>query len=249
MARFQDKTVLITGGSSGIGLATAQQFLAEGARVAITGRNAQTIEEAKRLLGEKVLALVSDTAKLSDVEALVAKVKAVFGGLDVLFVNAGVAKFAPVDASSPELYDEVFDINVRGAYFVVQKALPLLRSGGAIVFNTSVVDQKGFAATSVYAASKAALRSLVRTFAAELIGRGIRVNAVAPGPIVTPIFGKTGLTKEEMDDFGARMLEQNPMKRFGAPEEVAKAVLFLASDDASYTIGAELSVDGGVANL
>jgi NAD(P)-dependent dehydrogenase (short-subunit alcohol dehydrogenase family) len=248
MARFAGKTALITGGTTGIGLATAQLLKAEGARVAITGRGGASLAEAKRTLGDDVLAIASDTSKVADVEALAAKVGATFGGLDLVFVNAGIAKFSPLEGANEALFDETFGVNVRGAFFTAQKLAPLVRAGGSIVLNTSVVAQKGLANTSIYSASKAALRSFARTLAAELLPRGVRVNAIAPGPISTPILDKLGLGVEEKAGFEAQMRENNPMKRFGTPDEVARAVLYLAAD-ATYTTGFELLVDGGLSQL
>jgi NAD(P)-dependent dehydrogenase (short-subunit alcohol dehydrogenase family) len=167
------------------------------------------------------------------------------GKIDVLFVNAGVAKFAPLSETAESTYDEQFDINIKGAYFTIQKAIPLLNDGASIILNTSVAGSKGNANTSAYSATKAALRSLARTAAAELVERGIRVNAVAPGPIITPIFGRTGLPQEAVDEFAKQIIEKVPMKRFGQPEEVAATVAFLASNDASYITGVEINVDGG----
>lgn len=249
MNRFTNKVALITGGTTGIGLATAQALIAEGAKVVVTGRNADSLAAAQKLLGPSALVVKSDTAHLADLDALTAKVKAAHGALDVLFVNAGVAKFAPLEASTPELFDEIFGINVRGAYFAIQKLTPLIRDGGSIVLNTSVVDEKGFPGASVYSASKAALRSFARTLAAELVPRRIRVNAVSPGPVATPIYDKLGLDPEGRAAFEQQMTSLNPMKRFGTSDEVARAVLFFASSDSTYTTGAELAVDGGFSNL
>ncbi len=249
MTRFSDKNVLITGGSSGIGISTAELFQKEGAHVAITGRTNDTLESARAKLGDKALILKSDTAKLDEIGAAIDKVKSAFGSLDVLFINAGIAKFAPFDQSNEALFDETFDINVKGAFFTIQRALPILKNGAAIVLNTSVVDTKGFANTSIYSASKAALRSLARTLATELLPRNIRVNTVAPGPIETPIYNKLGLSSEQLEGFSAVMRDMNPMKRFGQPEEVAKVALFLASSDASYITGQQIYVDGGVSQL
>ena len=188
-------------------------------------------------------------AKLTDLDKLYAEVSRKLGTIDVLFVNAGVAKFAPFAETSESTYDENFDVNIKGAYFTIQKALPLLNDGASIILNTSVAGQTGTAGTSAYSATKAALRSLARTTAAELTGRGIRVNTVAPGPIVTPIIGRTGLPKEAIDEFSKEIMAQVPMKRFGQPEEVAGAVAFLASQDASYITGVEINVDGGLGQI
>lgn len=249
MKRLEGKVAVVTGGNSGIGLATAKRFQEEGARVAIMGRSRKTLDEAVKTIGNGVVAVQGDVAKLADVDKLYTEVSQKLGRIDVLFVNAGVAKFVPFAETSESAYDEQFDINIKGAYFTIQKALPLLNDGASIILNTSVVDQKGTAGASAYAATKAALRSLARTTAAELVGRRIRVNAVAPGPIVTPIFGRTGLPQEAIDDFAKEIVAQVPMKRFGQPEEVAGAVAFLASQDASYITGVEINVDGGLGQI
>ncbi|HEV2493812.1 MAG TPA: SDR family oxidoreductase [Terriglobia bacterium] len=249
MKRLEGKVAVVTGGSSGIGLATAKRLQEEGAKVAISGRSKKTLDEAVKAIGNGVVAVQSDVSKLADLDKLYAEVSRKLGKIDVLFVNAGVAKFAPLAETSESLYDEQFDINIKGAYFTIQKALPLLNDGASIVLNTSVVDSTGTAGASAYAATKAALRSLARTAAAELVGRGIRVNTVAPGPIVTPIFEKTGLSKEALEDFAKGASEQVPMKRFGQPEEVASTVAFLASQDASYITGVEINVDGGMGQI
>ncbi|HEY3973033.1 MAG TPA: SDR family oxidoreductase [Candidatus Sulfotelmatobacter sp.] len=249
MARLTGKVAVVTGGNSGIGLATAKRLQEEGARVAISGRSRKTLDEAVKTIGNGVLAVQADVSNLADVQTLFAEVSQKLGRIDVLFVNAGVAKFAPFAETSEGTYDEQFDINIKGAYFTIQKALPLLNDGASIILNTSVADQKGTEGASAYAATKAALRSLARTAAAELAGRGIRVNAVAPGPIVTPIFDKTGLPKEAIEAFAKDMIAKVPMKRFGQPEEVAGAVAFLASQDASYITGVEINVDGGLGQI
>ncbi len=249
MKRLEGKVAVVTGGNSGIGLATAQRLQQEGARVAIAGRSKKTLDEAVKTIGNGVLAVQADVAKLGDVDKLFAEVSKKLGKIDVLFVNAGVAKFAPLADTPESVYDEQFDINAKGAYFTIQKAIPFLNDGASIILNTSVVDSLGSPNTSAYAATKAALRSFARTAAAELVGRGIRVNTVAPGPIVTPIFGRTGLPQEAIDDFAKGVLTKVPMKRFGQPEEVAGAVAFLASQDASYITGVEINVDGGMGQI
>ena len=249
MKRLEGKVAVVTGGNSGIGLATAKRLQDEGARVAISGRSKKTLDEAVTSLGKTVLAVQSDVAKLADIDKLFSEVSQKLGKIDVLFVNAGVAKFAPLADTPESLFDEQFDINIKGAYFTIQKSLPFLNDGASIILNTSVANIKGTIGGSVYSATKAALRSLARTAAAELIGRGIRVNAVAPGPIETPIFGRTGLPQEIIDEVAQGFVSKNPMQRFGQPEEVAGAVAFLASQDASYITGVELNVDGGTGQI
>jgi NAD(P)-dependent dehydrogenase (short-subunit alcohol dehydrogenase family) len=249
MNRLEGKVAVVTGGNSGIGLATAKRFQKEGAKVAISGRSRKTLDEAVRAMGNGVVAVQADVAKLTDLDKLYAEVSQKLGKIDVLFVNAGVAKFAPLGETSESVYDEQFDINIKGAYFTIKKALPLLNDGASIILNTSVAASTGTPRTSAYSATKAALRSLARTAAAELAERGIRVNAVAPGPIVTPIFDKTGLPKEALDAFAKEITAKVPMKRFGQPEEVAATVAFLASQDASYITGVEINVDGGLGQI
>ena len=245
MKRFEGKVAVVTGGNSGIGLATAKRLQDEGARVAISGRSKTTLDEAQKVLGKDALAVQADVSKLADIDKLYAAVAERFGKIDVLFVNAGVAKFMAFSQVTEQDYDEMFDINAKGAHFTVQKALPFLNDGAAIVLNTSVAAQLGVPTGTVYAATKAAMRSLTRSTAAALLDRKIRVNAVAPGPVATPIFGRPGVPEGAIDAFVAGV----PMKRAGKPEEIAAAVAFLASSDASFITGVELHVDGGKAQL
>jgi len=247
--RFEGKTVVITGGNSGIGLATAKLFKEEGANVAISGRDQKTLDEAVRVIGKGTLAVKSDVSNLADIDRLYSQVSAKFGKIDALFANAGIAKFAPASDSSEQLFDETFDINVKGLYFTLQKAIPYLNDNAGIVLNASVAGSQGMPGTSVYSATKAAVRSLARTFAAELVGRGIRVNVISPGPITTPIIERTGLPQAAIDEFSKQIKEDVPMKRFGTPEEVGNATLFLASSEASYITGVDLNVDGGLGQI
>ncbi len=247
--RFEGKVAVITGGNSGIGLATAKLFHDEGAKVAISGRDQKTLDEAVKIIGPGTLAVKADVAKLADLDHFYSQVAAKFGKIDALFANAGIAKFAPVASGSEQLFDETFDINVKGLYFTLQKALPLLNDNAGIVLNASVVSTKGSPGSSIYSATKAAVRSLARTFAAELVERGIRVNVVSPGPITTPIFGKTGMSQADIDQFSENVKQRIPMKRFGTPDEVGHAVLFLASPQASYITGVDLNVDGGYGQI
>ena len=247
--RLAGKVAVITGGNSGIGLATARRYVSEGARVAILGRDPTTVEAAVAELGYAAIGVVGDVQNLQDIDRLYDTVKREFGSIDFLFVNAGVAKMRPLEAVDEEHFDQLFAVNVKGAYFTVQKALPLLNDGGTIVLNTSIANQLGIPSLGVYSATKAALRSLAKSFSAELVGRGIRVNAVSPGPIETPLYGRMDLSPEAQEEMGAAFTEQVPLKRFGTSEEVANAVLFLSSPESSFVLGHELVVDGGMTQL
>jgi NAD(P)-dependent dehydrogenase (short-subunit alcohol dehydrogenase family) len=249
MNAFTNKVAVITGGNSGIGLATAKEFRRQGAKVVISGRDERTLTQAATSLGGETLAVRADVSQLADLDRLFTRTKERFGSINVLFVNAGGGKFVPFEQTTEAMYDEIMDINFKGAFFTVQKALPLLKDGGAIVMTTSIADQIGYPTSSVYSAGKAALRSLTRTLAAELLVRRIRVNAVAPGPVSTPAFEKTAGSPEGAKKLEEAFASQVPMKRVGTAEEIAKAVLFLASDDASYITGVELNVDGGKCQL
>ena len=248
MDRYKGKTVLITGGTTGIGLATAKLLVGEGARVIVTGRTPATIEAAQAELGENAIAMYSDATSLSDMDALAEKVKETFGKLDVLFSNAGISRRIPFEAMTEEVYDAMLDLNAKGPYFIVQKFAPLMPEGSSVVFTTSIANVKGMPGNSAYGAAKAALRSMTRSLAAELMPRGIRVNAVSPGPIETPILGKMGMPKEAANQVYETVKEVVPMKRIGQSEEISKAVAFLAFD-ATYTTGAEIPVDGGWTQL
>jgi NAD(P)-dependent dehydrogenase (short-subunit alcohol dehydrogenase family) len=249
MSAFTNKVAVITGGNSGIGLATAREFNWRGAKVVISGRDEKTLAEAGASIGGDTLAVRADVSRLADLDKLFARTKGRFGAIDVLFVNAGGGKLLPIEQTTEAIYEEVMGSNFKGAFFTVQKALPLLSDGAAIVMNTSVVDQIGLPNFSIYSASKAALRSLTRTLATELLGRRIRVNAVAPGPISSTAIQREVGSAEEVMKNEEWLASQVPMKRMGSVEEVAKAVLFLASDDASYITGVELNVDGGMGQL
>src|SRR2546425_1401665 len=249
MGKLEGKVAVVTGGNSGIGLATAKEFKQQGARVVITGRDQKTLDDAKQELGDGILAVRSDTSRLTDIDKLFAVVKETFGKIDVLFVNAGVGKFVALESVTEEFFDSIMDTNFKGAYFTIQKALPLLNDNASIVLNASINAHIGLPNSSVYAASKAALITLARTLSAELVDRGIRVNVVSPGPVVTPIFGKLGLEADALDATLKGIQAQVPMKRFGRPEEIAKTVLFLSSDDSSFLLGTEIVADGGMSQL
>ncbi len=247
--KLAGKVAVITGGNSGIGLATAKLFQAEGATVVITGRRQEAVDRAVKDIGGKSIGLVSDAGNMNDIHALYENIKEKVGKIDVLFLNAGVATFGPFMSMDEATFDQMVNVNFKGLFFNVQKALPLLNEGASVIFNTSIADQKGFPATNVYAATKAAVRSLARTLAGELFENKIRVNALAPGPIDTPIFDKLGFPEGASGEIKDGFAKENPMKRMGTSEEVAKAALFLASDDSSYIMGVDLTVDGGMTQL
>lgn len=249
MNRLEGKTVLITGGSSGIGLATARLFRAEGARLAITGRNPEKLAAAQEELGSETLVMRSEAGSLAEIDSLMERVKNRYGQLDVLFLNAGIAAPAPIDLISEAQFDEIVDINFKGIFFSTQKALPLLGKNSSIIVTTSITNQLGSPNFSVYGASKAALRSLVQSLSLELIQRGIRVNAISPGHIATPIFDRFGLPADAVLARKSEIERKSPSKRFGTPDEIAKVALFLASDDSSYVVGEEIVVDGGMSLL
>jgi NAD(P)-dependent dehydrogenase (short-subunit alcohol dehydrogenase family) len=246
MKRFEGKVAVVTGGNSGIGLAAAKAFAREGASVAVTGRDEKSLKSAEQEIGKGTLALRADSSRLSDLDAAMAKVRERFGKIDALFVNAGVGKFVPFDQVSEAFYDEVMNVNLKGVFFTVQKALPLLSPGAGIVLNASINGHKGMPGSSVYGASKAAVINLAKTLSADLVPRGIRVNAISPGPVETAIFGRMGMDDEQLKQTKEWIKGQVPMKRFAHPDEIAEAVLYLCSPASSFVAGADLVIDGGM---
>lgn len=249
MKRLEGKRTLITGGTSGIGYETARQFLAEGARVALTGTSPEGLEKAHRELGPDVLVLQADAGDVAAQAELAEQVGAAFGQLDAVFINAGVAHFGPFGAWSEADFDRSMAINLKGPFFLLQALLPILANPASVVLNTSINGRIGAPNSSLYAASKAGLSSLIRTLSGELIGRGVRVNAVSPGPVSTPIYSKLGLPAGELEKTAETIKGMIPLGRFGHPSEIAKAVVFLASEESAYTVGSELVIDGGMSNL
>ena len=249
MNRFSNKTVLVTGGNSGIGLATAIQYAKEGARVVITGRDQATLDSAKEQIGAGTIALKNDQGDIHAAKALATLLREQGITLDAIFVNAGVAKFAPFLDVDESLWDQSFDINVKGAYFTIQALTPLLNRGAAIVLNGSINAHIGMPSSSVYAATKAALISFAKTLSAELLPLGVRVNVVSPGPITTPLYGRLGMEAAQLDQMAQSIQEQIPLKRFGTADELASAVLYLSSHDSAFIVGTELIVDGGMSQL
>lgn len=249
MDRLRGKRALITGGTSGIGLETARQFAREGARVAVTGTNPKNIEAARKELGEGVVVLASDASDVAGQKKLAETIHQAFGGLDVLFVNAGIADLRPVHQWDEAGFDRSFSLNVKGPYFLIQALLEVFSNPASIVINASVNARIGMPNTSVYGATKAALLSLTRTLSGELISRGIRVNAVSPGPISTPLYGKLGLSEADLKGVESSILSQVPSGRFGTASEIASAVVFLASDESAFAVGSEIQIDGGMGTL
>src|SRR5919202_1790730 len=250
MKKLKDKVAVITGGNSGIGLATAQRFVEDGAYVFITGRRQNELDAAVKQIGENNISGVQgDVSNIADLDRLYTMVEEQKGSIDILFANAGVSEFAPLETITEAQFDKIFSVNVKGLLFTVQKALPLFHDGGSIILNGSSGGSKGIGATSVYSASKAAVRSFARTWTVDLKHRKIRVNTISPGPIDTPIFDSVAQTEEEINQINANLVAAVPIGRMGSPDEIAKAVSFLASDDSSYITGIELCVDGGMAQI
>lgn len=244
MRSLQGKVALVTGGNSGIGLATAREFYAQGAKVVLSGRNRETLEAVARELGENVLAVPSDVSKLSDINQLIAQAHETFGRLDILFVNAGIVRTGALEEVTEEDFDTVINTNFKGAYFTIQKALPILNENASVIINGSINAHMAIPGSSVYSASKAAIHSLARSLSAELIERGIRVNTITIGPTETPILD--GLPPEAYAAFTQQIARRSPVKRLGRPEEIAKVALFLASSDSSFVVGSEIYAEGGM---
>ncbi|TRX61767.1 glucose 1-dehydrogenase [Fulvivirga sp. M361] len=249
MGKLENKVALITGGNSGIGLATAKLFAQEGAKVVITGRRREALEQAANAISGEVTYILADAANIEEGKLAIQKTVETYGNIDILFLNAGIAPFLPILDITEEHFDDLFDTNVKGPFFTIKEAVPYINEGGVIIGNTSIVGQKGFPGTSVYSATKAALRSLSRVLANELKEKKIRSVSVAPGPIDTPLYGKIGLSEDEVQQMGAGFAQQVPLGRFGSSEELAKTVLFLASNEASFINGVELEVDGGLSQV
>jgi NAD(P)-dependent dehydrogenase (short-subunit alcohol dehydrogenase family) len=243
--RLKDRTAVVTGGSSGIGLAIAQEFVAEGARVAIFGRDGSALDAAATALGPAALAVQGDVTRLADLERLFREANSRFGRIDIVVANAGIAPLTPIDGTDEATFDRVSDTNFKGTFFTVQKALPYLKSGASVILVSSALGQLGVPDHAVYGATKAAIRALGRSLCAALLPRGIRVNVLSPGPVATPIFDKMGLPWEVLDNRDAVLLADVPIKRFGQPREIARAAVFLASADSTFMAGSELVADGG----
>ena len=247
--RFADKVAVVTGGNSGIGLATAKAFAREGARVAITGRSDATLKAAQRELGPDTLVIKADMSRVPEITTAMDQIKRKFARIDALFVNAGIGRFVPFEAVTEEFFDETMATNLRGAFFTIQKAVPLLSRGAAVVLNASINAHMGMPNSSVYGAYKAAVVNLAKTLSADLLQRGVRVNVVSPGPVATPILDRMGLPEEQTRQLKEQITEQVPLKRFGHPDEIAAAVLYLSSSESAFVVGTELVVDGGMIQL
>jgi NAD(P)-dependent dehydrogenase (short-subunit alcohol dehydrogenase family) len=246
MKRFEGKVAMVTGGNSGIGLAAAKAFAREGAQVAVTGRDEGTLKNAEKEIGSGALAIRADAARIADLDAAMAKVRDQFKRIDALFVNAGIGKFVPIAEVTEAMFDEIVTINLKGAFFTVQKALPLMARGSAVVLNASINAHIGLPGTTVYGATKAAVVNMAKTMSADLAERGIRVNAVSPGPVETPIFGRAGISSEQSRQTKEWLQNQTLVKRMAEPEEIAEAVLYLSSDVSSFVVGTEIIIDGGM---
>jgi NAD(P)-dependent dehydrogenase (short-subunit alcohol dehydrogenase family) len=247
--RFLGKVAVITGGNSGIGLGVAKAYAGEGARVAITGRNKKSLEAAAKEIGDGTLAIQSDAGKVAEIEAAMREIKERFGRIDVLFVNAGIGKFVPFEQVTEAFFDETVDINMKGVFFTVQKAIPLMSKGSAIVLNASINAHLGMPGTTVYGATKAAVISMAKTLSADLLEKGIRVNAISPGPITSALLARDGISQEKLQETKDWIQSQVPIKRFGMPEEIAAAVLYLTAPESAFVLGTELIIDGGMATL
>jgi NAD(P)-dependent dehydrogenase (short-subunit alcohol dehydrogenase family) len=246
MKRFEGKVAVVTGGNSGIGLAAAKAFAQEGASVVITGRDEASLKAAEREIGAGAMALRADVSRLPEIDSAMARIRERFRKIDALFVNAGIGKFVPFDQVTEEFFDETLAINLKGAFFTVHKALPLFAPGAAVVLNASINAHKGMPGTTVYGASKAAVANLAKTLSADLVGRGIRVNAISPGPVESALLGRLGMSEEQLTQTKEWIRNQVPLKRFGRAEEIAEAVLYLCSNASSFVVGADLVIDGGM---
>src|SRR6059036_2613532 len=247
--RFKDKVAVVTGGNSGIGLATAKAFAREGAKLAITGRSDATLKAAQKELGPDALVIKADMSRVSEITAAMDQIKKKFNRIDALFVNAGIGRFVPFEAVTEEFFDETMATNLKGAFFTIQKAVPLLSRGAAVVLNASINAHMGMPNSSVYGASKAAVVNLAKTLSADLLQKKVRVNVVSPGPVETPILDRMGLPQEQLRQTKEWITSQVPLGRFGRPEEIAAAVLYLSSEESGYVVGTELVVDGGMIQI
>jgi len=246
MNRFEGKVAVVTGGNSGIGLATAKAFAREGASVVISGRDEATLKSAEKEIGNGAMAVKADASRLGDLDALMDKVKSRFKKIDALFVNAGVGKFVPFEQVTEAFYDEIMNVNVKGVFFTVQKALPLMGPGSAVVLNASINAHKGMPGTTVYGPAKAAVKNMAKTMSADLVSKGIRVNSISPGPIESSLLKRLGMPDEQLKQTTDWIRSQVPLKRFGTGDEIAEAVLYLCSPAAGFTVGADLVIDGGM---